>query len=102
MVEAFHLDAWLRSSEGALSAFSLSVSAPHFLEPGKFGCTISCSHFPFDGREFYGGNARQAMALALWLIEDQLLHEGMVIVDAEDGTIDLPIDREAGVPDTRK
>lgn len=99
MAEAFHLDARLKSADGSKETFSLHVSAPRYIEPGKYGCTISCVHFPFDGREFYGSNARQAMALSLWLIEDQLRHMEKSIISADGEAIKLPIDRDAGIPE---
>ena len=69
---------------------------------GEFAFTIQCPLLPFDGRQFYGQNAGQAMALCLWLVEDQLRHKKLTIVDPAGDTVELPIGRNAGALDARR
>jgi hypothetical protein len=46
----------------------------------------------------FGVDADQAIALALWLVEDQLKHHGFVLVDDEGEPMQLPINPNAMVP----
>lgn len=100
MDKPYQLDAQVKRADGSLADFTLSVSAPRIIEPGKYACTISCPTFSFDGNQFFGENAKQAMALSLWLVDDQLRNRQLTIVGSDGSVIHLPIDRTAGIPDT--
>ena len=98
MARPFKLEARAKGSDDSLSPFSLTVSQAKQADTGEFVCSLDCEFLRFKKKEICGVSAEQAMALALWLVEDQLKHHQCTLVDDADNIVELPIDREAGVP----
>ncbi len=98
MVKPFKLKARAKGSDDSLSPFKLSISEPAAEGTGEFGCFLDCSFLGFERHKVFGVNADQAMALALWLVEDQLKHHQCTLVGDADNIVELPINRDAGVP----
>lgn len=98
MAKQYNLKARVKGPDNLFSPFKLSVSQPKQADTGEYVCVVDCPFvFPAKKR-IYGATAEQAMALALWLIDDQLQHRECVLI-GEDGTaVRLPIDRDAGAP----
>ena len=98
MTEPYKLEARAKGSDGPLSPFKLSISEPTAEDTGEFGCFMDCPLLGFEQHKVFGVDADQAMALALWLVEDQLKHHGYVLVGDEGEHVQLPIDPDAMVP----
>jgi len=92
------LEATVKGAEAFSSPFKLSVSQPEQADTGEYVCRVDCPFLRFRQTKICGATSDQAMALALWLIENQLQHRECSLVDARGNPITLPIDRFAGVP----
>jgi hypothetical protein len=98
LAKQYDLDARIKGPDNLFSPFRLSVSQPKQANTGEYVCVVDCPFVFPDEKRIYGATAEQAMALALWLVDDQLQHRECVLI-GEDGTaVKLPIDRDAGVP----
>lgn len=97
-MKAYRLRARARAKDGAIFPFELEVAAAEALAGGDYGCVVHCPIMPFDGKPIFGVDGRQAMALALWITQDQLAFKGLELIDDDGNIITLPIDREAGIP----
>lgn len=86
--------------DGSARPFSLGVGAPKCKSKHEYECEVSCPELKFEDLRIHGATKKQAMALSLWLIADQLRHRQLTLVDADGRPIDLPIDRDAGVPES--
>ena len=98
MTEPFKLEARAKGPDDSFSPFKLTVSEPTAEDTGEFGCFLDCSFLGFEQHKVYGATTDQSKALALWLVEDQLKHHQCTLVDDADNIVELPIDRDAGVP----
>lgn len=98
MVRPFEYEARAKGIDDSLCPFKLTVSEPTAEETGEFGCFMDCPLLGFERHRVFGVNADQAMALALWLVEDQLKHHQFTLVDDADNFVKLPIDPNAMVP----
>lgn len=78
--------------------FELTVSQPEQADSGEYVCRVNCPFLHFRQTRIYGATSDQAVALALWLVENQLQHRQCILIDARGSPITLPIDRSAGVP----
>lgn len=98
MAKPFELEVKAKGADGPLSSFKLFISEPAVEDTGEFGCFLDCAFLGFERHKVFGVDADQSMALALWLVEDQLKHHQCTLVDDADNIVELPIDRDAGVP----
>lgn len=98
MAKPYSLKARVRGINDLSNPFELSVSLPKQVDTGEYACVVDCPFLFLDKKRIYGATAEQAMALALWLVDDQLQHRECFLIDKDNVTITLPIDRDAGVP----
>ena len=98
MVEPFKLEANAKREDGTILPFFLCVSQPSYDEARGFYWIVDCPILREKVFKIFGVDEEQAMALALWFVEDQLKHHQYTLVDAKGETIQLPIDRDAMVP----
>ena len=98
MVDSYTLKAEARKSDGSLSPFHLTVSRPAQAGTGEFTCHVDCPSVFIAEKKIHGANAKQATALALWLVQDQLQYQKCALIGEDGKELKLPIDRDAGVP----
>ncbi|MFQ5717782.1 MAG: hypothetical protein ACE5GQ_11880 [Nitrospinales bacterium] len=97
-MKPFKLEAKAKKADGSVIPFSISVSKPKDENGEAFVCLLDCPLPGLQRHKVYGAYADQSMALALWLVEDQLKHHGYVLVDDEGEQVQLPINPDAMVP----
>ena len=98
MVKPFKLDAKVKKADGSVIPFSVSISKPQDENGEAFVCLLDCPLPGLQRHKVFGAYADQSMALALWLVEDQLKHHGYVLVDDKGKHLQLPIDPNATLP----
>jgi len=98
MVKSFKLEAKAKKADGSAISFSISVSNPKDENGDAFVCLLDCPLPGLQRHKVFGAYADQSMALALWLVEDQLKHHGYELVDDEGRPIELPTFPDALVP----
>lgn len=96
-MDSYRLSAWVRARDGTVTPFTLEVAAPEEHPDGGWGCVVTCAIMPFNGKPLFGVDGRQALALALWITNNQLQHKELELIDAGGNPIALPIDRGAGI-----
>ncbi|MBI2585198.1 MAG: hypothetical protein HYW28_04890 [Rhodospirillales bacterium] len=98
MAKPYSLEATVKGANILSSPFKLTISQPEQAETGEYVCRVDCPFLRFRQTRICGATSDQAMALALWLIDNQLSHRQCTLVDACDRLIALPINRSAGIP----
>lgn len=98
MVKPFKLEAKAKREDGTTLPFLLCVSQPGYDEGMGFYWVVECPILREKAFKIFGVDEEQAMALALWFVDDQLKHHQFTLVDADGNIVELPIDYEAGFP----